>query len=116
MTYKEAIKEVKFNMSRIGLKEEAAKRVIEARNIAIKSIEENQQYSHIGTVEEFRSLKEKSIPKKPIYSDYDDDGNDKIIPYKAICPVCENEFEFGYWNNEDNHHCICGQVMDWEQE
>lgn len=73
-------------------------------------------YEEIGTVEEFKVLKEKSIPKKPIYSDYDDNGNDEIIPYKATCPVCEYEFEFGYWNDEYNHHCICGQIMNWQQE
>ena len=26
---------------------------------------------------------QKQIPKKPIYSDFDDNGNDEIIPYKA---------------------------------
>lgn len=56
---------------------------------------------------------EKQIPKKPIYSEFDDNGNDEIIPYKAICPVCKNEFEFGTWNEEENHHCVCGQKLDW---
>ena len=74
------------------------------------------KYQSIGTIEELEILKEKSMPKKPIYSDYDDNGDDKIIPYKATCPVCEHEFEFGYWNDEYNHHCICGQVMNWEQD
>lgn len=59
---------------------------------------------------------EKQIPMKPIYSDYDDNGNDEIIPYKAICPICENEFEFGYWNDEYNHHCVCGQSIDWDRK
>lgn len=58
---------------------------------------------------------EKQVPKKPLYSDYDDNGDGEIIPYKAKCPVCGHEFEFGYWNDEDNHHCICGQKMDWER-
>ena len=47
MTEQEAIKEVKFNMSRIGLKEEAAKRVIEARNIAIDSIKKVEHLDEI---------------------------------------------------------------------
>lgn len=55
----------------------------------------------------------KQIPKKPIYSDFDDSGYGNIIPYKAKCSVCGNEFEFGTWNAEDNHHCICGQTIDW---
>lgn len=140
MTENEAIKEIRFNMSTIGLKKEAAERVIEARNMAVKALEENQQYraigltpfqiyekiggldielgkyQSIGTIEELEILKEKSIPKKPIYSDYDDNGDDEIIPYKATCPVCEHEFEFGYWNDEYNHHCVCGQVMNWQQK
>lgn len=58
---------------------------------------------------------EKQIPKKPIYSKFDDNGNDEIIPYKAICPVCKNEFEFGTWNEEENHHCKCGQKVDWSK-
>lgn len=57
---------------------------------------------------------EMQIPKKPIYSDFDDNGNDEIIPYKAVCPVCGHEFEFGKWNDEENHHCRCGQKIDWE--
>lgn len=57
---------------------------------------------------------EMQIPKKPIYSDFDDNGNDEIIPYKAVCPVCGCEFEFGTWNDEENHHCKCGQKIDWE--
>ena len=58
---------------------------------------------------------EKQIPKKPIYSDFDDNGNDEIIPYKAICPICKYEFEFGTWNEEENHHCICGQSINWHR-
>ena len=67
----------------------------EVKDIAIKSLE-------------------MQIPKKPIYSDFDDNGNDEIIPYKAVCPVCGHEFEFGTWNDEENHHCKCGQKLDWE--
>ena len=57
---------------------------------------------------------EKQIPRKPIYSDYDDNGFGEIIPYTAICPICGYEFEFGTWN--ENHHCVCGQAMDWSDE
>ena len=59
---------------------------------------------------------EKQIPRKPIYSeyDYDVDDDEEILPTKAVCPVCGYEFEYGYWNDYDNHHCVCGQKMDWE--
>lgn len=51
-TENEAIKEVRFNMSRIGLNNKSAKRVSEAKNMAIKALEEVQQYRAIGTPEE----------------------------------------------------------------
>ena len=63
MTKSEAIKEIRFNMSTIGLSNEAAKRVVEARDIAIKALE-------------------KQIPKKP-------KTDDRYVMY--ICPRC-NEF------------------------
>ena len=39
MTEDEAIKEIRFNMSTIGLSNEAAKRVVEARDMAINALE-----------------------------------------------------------------------------
>ena len=57
---------------------------------------------------------EKQMPKIPIYSDYDDNGFGDVIPYTAKCPVCGYEFDFGTWN--ENHHCICGQALDWSEE
>ena len=57
---------------------------------------------------------EKQIAKKPIYSEYEeDDDGENLIPTKAECPTCGHEFEFGSWNEEENHHCICGQKMSW---
>ena len=57
----------------------------------------------------------KQVPEKPVYSKYDDNGFDEIIPHKAVCPVCGYEFEFGTWNAEENHHCVCGQAIDWSE-
>jgi hypothetical protein len=85
-----------------------------AIDMAIKALEEIQQYRAIGTIEEFKDLKEKSAPKKPIYSNFDENEVGDIIPYKAVCPICGHEFEFGTWNDEENHHCVCDQKMDWE--
>ena len=55
----------------------------------------------------------KQIPKKAKYSEFDDNGDGENIPYKAECPLCGYEFEFGTWNECDSHHCICGQRMEW---
>ena len=63
MTESEAIKEVRFNMSKIGLSDKAAKRVVEARNMAIKALE-------------------KQIPKKPDFTE------DKEF---ALCPCCNGK-------------------------
>lgn len=75
MTESEAIKEIRFNMSTIGLSNEAAKRVVEARDMAINALE-------------------KQIPKKrnsyscPICSHYFEDG--ECFTY---CPECGQRFE-----------------------
>ena len=58
---------------------------------------------------------EKQIPKRPVYSDYDDNGFDEIIPNEARCPVCGYKFEFGMWNEFDNPYCYCGQAIDWSE-
>ena len=91
MTEREAIKEVRFNMSTIGLNNEAAKRVVEARDMAINALE-------------------KQIPKKPIFAN-NMMTNDKFL----MCPCCEFRFPDSLvflktrcWN--------CGQKLDWSDE
>lgn len=84
---------------------------------AIKYAKENI-LAYTSEMAEFKVLAieaiEKQMPKKPIYSDYDDNGFGDVIPYTAKCPVCGYEFDFGTWN--ENHHCICGQALDWSEE
>lgn len=58
-----AIKEIRFNMSTIGLSNEAAKRVVEARDMAINALE-------------------KQIPKKPDFTE------DKEF---ALCSCCNGK-------------------------
>ena len=43
MTASEAIREVRFNMSTIGLSDKAAKRVVEARYMAINALEKQEK-------------------------------------------------------------------------
>ena len=87
MTESEAIKETRFNMSTIGLSNEAAKRVVEARDMAINSLE-------------------KQIPKKPIFYAHD--------YYCSVCNslVGNNEFEWKRFKYCDT----CGQKLDWSDE
>ena len=92
MTESEAIKEVRFNMSKIGLNNKSAKRVSEAKNMAIQALE-------------------KQIPKKVVlrhirkYDGFDD----------GECPTCGNSVLRDGFSNDvycDN----CGQKLDWSEE
>ena len=92
MTEIETIKEVRFNMSTIGLSDKAAKRVVEARDMAINALE-------------------KQIPKKP-YIQQDDRNNDCLE-----CPSCDSFIGYEY-DCRDEHYQInycpcCGQAIDW---
>ena len=61
-------------------------------------LEELLQYRAIGTIEEFKALKEKSVAKKPI---------DKMMYLE--CPACGDVgiLDCGYCS-------VCGQKLDWQ--
>ena len=64
------------------------------------------EYLHIGTIEEFKELKEKNVAKKP----------NRIIsvfghPYE--CVYCGNELEVDSFNGQYCHWC--GQKLDWKE-
>lgn len=70
----------------------------DAVEILLQALEEIQQYRAIGTIDEFKALKEKSEPKKPI---------DRIA--YCDCPSCGEVDILGY------PYCpICGQKLDWQ--
>ena len=73
-------------------------------DIAIQALEEIQQYRAIGTVEEFKDLKEKAEPKKITYQ------IDKNRLKHEKCPTCLSFSVFG------NYCSWCGQKIDWENE
>lgn len=63
----------------------------------------------IGTVEEFRELKEKSTPKKAIQISKALDGT-KYVGLIGKCPCCNSLVA------EDNFVCEdCFQVLDWSE-
>lgn len=65
-----------------------------------KVIEECADYEEIGTVEEFRKLKDKNTPKKPIL-------NKTMNIY--FCPLCERRINYAH-----SLFCSgCGQAIDW---
>lgn len=91
-----------------------------AVEMAIKALEEVQQYRQIGTVEECRAAVEKQTAKKPEFVDTRFMHNGKHISdgcqlqkcYK--CPNC-NQHIFHVW--DDELYCkYCGQLLDWSDE
>ena len=75
--------------------------------LAIQCLEDIQQYRAIGTIEEFKALKEKAEPKKPILN------NPKINEFyeTKLCPACHS-----YINNYSGDYCrYCGQKLDWSE-
>ena len=71
---------------------------------AIQAIEEKQQYRAIGTIEEFKALKEKK-PKKQ-------KSNKVIFSHDsyAYCPHCHHNVKL-LWAS----HCDkCGGELDWK--
>ena len=87
---------------------------------AIQALSEIQQYRAIGTVEEFKALKEKNVAKKPI---------EKVLPYSEEfgfnsewkCPTCGayvGYFSEGMSEPEQMEYCNeCGQhiAKDWTE-
>lgn len=76
-----------------------------ALKVAIKALEEIQQYRAIGTVEDCRAAMEKQIPKKP---------QKVLLPYGTgyECRECGNELSVNSFNGQYCHWC--GQRIDWE--
>ena len=71
--------------------------------------EELKQYKEVGTVEEFKVLKEKNEPKKPILNN--PKINEFYIKEAKLCPACHS-----YINNCSGDYCRdCGQKLDWSE-
>lgn len=70
------------------------------------ALEEIQQYRAIGTVEEFKDLKEKNVAKKPT----------EIIKNEIgfyHCPHCKNTIGTSIMTYQSKHCSYCGQLLDW---
>lgn len=80
--------------------------------VAIKALEEVQQYRQIGTVEECREAVEKQTAKKVTSFDY----HNGTVNYG--CPICKRKIISkidGEWcGGTFNEYCDrCGQKLDW---
>lgn len=85
---------------------ENCKKEIEACEVAVKALEEIQQYRAIGTVEECRAAVEKQTAKKVKSISQVKDG-DSYVGLIGRCPCCGDILE------EDTVYCDCGQRLDW---
>lgn len=79
-------------------------KAFEDLEIAIQALKEIREYREIGTVEEFKALKEKNEPKKP-----------RFYAHNYYCTECgslvgNNEFQWQRFLYCDH----CGQKIDWE--
>jgi hypothetical protein len=122
MTENEAIKELEtsIDLAKMCTQNYERKNEIQGYEMAIKSLEEVQQYRQIGTVEECREAVEKQTAKRPEFVDTRFMNNGKHISdgcqlqkcYK--CPNC-NQHIFHVW--DDELYCkYCGQHIDWSDE
>lgn len=97
MTDDEAIERIKYRMHPAG--QVAGKGGMEDLEMAIKALEEIQQYRTVGTLEECRAAVEKQTAKRP-----------RIIGNAMICPSCPRCFK-----SDNSAYCpSCGQMIDWE--
>ena len=82
-----------------------------AYSMAINALEEIQAYRAIGTVEEFKALKENSVAKKII-------AKKKTKSYLGTdyyCPTCDERQLTAYAISKGDDYCKdCGQKLDWE--
>lgn len=95
MTESEAIAEIRFNMSTIGLKECSVKcsvkRVVEARDLALQALE-------------------KQVPRKALHS-YDK----TVHEMWCSCPTCY--VGLGWEHGNAHKYCMnYGQKLDWSDE
>lgn len=84
----------------------------QAFNIAIKALEEVQQYRVIGTPEECRTAREKQIPKKPYHISQVDDNDNANVE----CPACHATADYAVNVIKRGHCWKCGQKLDWSDE
>lgn len=111
MTENEAIKELEtsIDLAKMCIQNYERKNEIQGYEMAIKALEEVQQYRQIVTVEECREAVEKQTAKKVKSISQVKDG-DSYVGLIGRCPCCGDILE------EDTVYCDCGQRLDWSDE
>lgn len=83
-------------------------------DLAIKALEEVQQYREIGTVEECRESVEKQTARKGIREEIKKGYNRGMHHY--YCPVCYKKGDLSNKCNVGLYCSDCGQKLDWSDE
>lgn len=95
---------------------ENCKKEIQACEIAVKALEEVQQYRAIGTPEECRAAVVKQTAKKPIFSH---NLSDTLSVFHCECGnIIKVSHDIGIMdnNNAPNYCSNCGCRFDWSDE
>lgn len=103
MTENEAIKELEtsIDLAKMCIQNYERKNEIQGYEMAIKALEEVQQYRAISTTEECRAAMGKQTAKRP-----------RIMGNAMICPSCPRCFK-----SASPTYCpSCGQMIDWGNE
>ena len=80
-------------------------------DVAIYALEKVQAFEAIGTIEEFKTLKEKSVEKKPhSISIANDIGNSMVE-----CPICHARSDYDVKSIKRGYCWKCGQKLDWSE-
>lgn len=92
---------------------EDSENALKALDIAIKALEEIQQYRAVGSVEECWEAVEMRKEKKPKLNNKRFLGKDTYT-----CPRCGNVCLTKYANERQNNNFCwdCGQAIDWSEE
>lgn len=91
-------------------------RVAKATRVAIKALEEVQQYREIGTLEECRAATERQKAKKLIF---DHNLSDTLSKFHCECGnVIKVSHDTGIMNNNNapNYCSKCGCKLNWSDE
>lgn len=117
MTENEAIKEIEtsLELAEMCKPNREREKEIKAYKMAIQALEKVQQFESIGTVEEFKALKEKAEPKKQ--GNINDYGSHlKLTEAGFLCCSTTNKaIRYPLISLRDLEYCpCCGQKLDWE--
>lgn len=93
--------------SRVNPPKEECERHNEVIDMAIKALEEVQQYRAIGTVEECRAAVEKQKTRKP---------HKNVEKFGGVWCACGKYLGKGYFVDKPTYCSDCGQKIDWSNE